>query len=124
MINERKALPFFTGSKKESASQDLILCSQHIPVNFTDAGRLFGLFEIRNAIETVLLTVPVLFACIAFLPLTLTPKVVVTMIVVVPLGGFGLIGISDDSLTRWLGCWWRWRKRRRLMLYRGEVQSK
>ena len=28
----------------------------HIPVNFTDAGRLFGLFEIRNAIETVLLS--------------------------------------------------------------------
>ena len=96
----------------------------HIPVNFTDAGRLFGLFEIRNAIETVLLTVPVLFACIAFLPLALTPKVVVTLILVVPLGGFGLIGISDDSLTRWLGCWWRWRKRRRLMLYRGEGQSK
>ena len=43
----------------------------HIPVNFTDAGRLFGLFEIRNAIETVLLTVPVLFACIAWLPLEL-----------------------------------------------------
>lgn len=96
----------------------------HIPVNFTDAGRLFGLFEIRNAIETVLLTVPVLFACIAWLPLDLTPKVVVTLILVVPLGGFGLIGISDDSLTRWLGCWWRWRKGRRLMLYRGEVLSK
>ena len=72
----------------------------------------------------VLLTVPVLFACIAWLPLDLTPKVVVTLILVVPLGGFGLIGISDDSLTRWLGCWWRWRKHRRLMLYRGEVQSK
>ena len=70
----------------------------HIPVNFTDAGRLFGLFEIRNAIEMVLLTVPVLFACIAWLPLDLTPKVVVTLILVVPLVGFGLIGISDDSL--------------------------
>ena len=87
-------------------------------------GDLRTLFEIRNAIEMVLLTVPVLFACIAWLPLDLTPKVVVTLILVVPLGGFGLIGISDDSLTRWLGCWWRWRKHRRLMLYRGEVQSK
>ena len=96
----------------------------HIPVNFTDAGRLFGLFEIRNAIEAVLLTVPVLFACIAYLPLALTPKVVVTMILVVPLGGFVLMGISDDSLTRWLSFWWRWRERRRLMLYRGEVLSK
>ena len=27
----------------------------HIPVNFTDAGKLFGVFEIRNAVETVLL---------------------------------------------------------------------
>ena len=26
-----------------------------IPVNFTDAGRLFGLFEIRNAVEAVLI---------------------------------------------------------------------
>ena len=26
----------------------------HIPVNFTDAGKLFGVFEIRNAVETVL----------------------------------------------------------------------
>lgn len=95
----------------------------HIPVNFTDAGRLFGLFEIRNAIETVLLTLPALFACIAFLPLPLTPKIITTMVIVVPLGGFGLVGISDDSLTRWLSSWWRWRKRRRLMLYRGEAKN-
>ena len=27
----------------------------HIPVNFTDAGRLFGMFEIRNAMEAILL---------------------------------------------------------------------
>ena len=95
----------------------------HIPVNFTDAGRLFGLFEIRNAIETVLLTLPALVACIAFLPLALTPKIITTMVIVVPLGGFGLVGISDDSLTRWLSSWWRWRKRRRLMLYRGEAKN-
>ena len=25
----------------------------YIPVNYTDAGKLFGLFEIRNAIESV-----------------------------------------------------------------------
>ena len=29
----------------------------HIPVNFTDAGKLFGVFEIRNAVETVLLCI-------------------------------------------------------------------
>ena len=32
----------------------------YIPVNYTDAGKLFGLFEIRNAIEAVVLGLPVL----------------------------------------------------------------
>ena len=32
----------------------------YIPVNYTDAGKLFGLFEIRNAIESVVLGLPVL----------------------------------------------------------------
>ena len=40
----------------------------HIPVNFTDAGKLFGVFEIRNAVETVLLCIPILFLCLALLP--------------------------------------------------------
>ena len=31
----------------------------HIPTNFTDAGRVMGLFELRNLVETVILTVPV-----------------------------------------------------------------
>lgn len=95
----------------------------YIPTNFTDAGRVLGLFEIRNLVETVLMTLPVLYLCVVLLPLSLTPKIVVTLVIVVPLGGFSLIGISDDSLTRWLGCWWRWRKARRRILYRGEVKS-
>ena len=33
----------------------------YIPANFTDAGRLFGLFEIRNALEAAVLSVPLLF---------------------------------------------------------------
>ena len=96
----------------------------HIPSNFTDAGRVFGLFEIRNVIETVLLAVPVLYLCIALLPLTLAPKVIVTLIIVIPVGGFALTGIRDDSLTRYLKSWLGWRKRRRVMYYRGEVKVK
>ena len=96
--------------------------SYFIPANFTDAGRAFGLFETRNLIEAVLLTLPVLYICAAFLPLALTAKIIVTLSVVVPVGGFGLIGISDDSLTRWLKCWLHWRKQRRVMYYRGEVK--
>lgn len=95
----------------------------HIPTNFTDAGRVMGLFEIRNLVEAVILTLPVLYLCIVFLPLSLTPKIVVTLVIVVPLGGFGLVGVSDDSLTRWLGNWWRWRRGRRLITFRGEVSK-
>ncbi len=95
----------------------------HIPTNFTDAGRVMGLFEIRNLVEAVILTLPVLYLCIVFLPLSLTPKIIVTLVIVVPLGGFGLVGVSDDSLTRWLGSWWRWRRGRRLITFRGEVSK-
>ena len=95
----------------------------YIPTNFTDAGRVMGLFEIRNLIEAVLLTLPILYLCIAFVPLPLTPKIIVTLTALVPVGGFGLIGISDDSLTRWLGAWWRWRKGRRIITYRGECKK-
>ena len=95
----------------------------YIPTNFTDAGRVMGLFEIRNLIEAVLLTLPLLYFCIAFVPLPLTPKIIVTLTALVPVGGFGLIGISDDSLTRWLGAWWRWRKGRRIITYRGECKK-
>ena len=90
----------------------------------TIAGRVMGLFEIRNLIEAVLLTLPILYLCLAFVPLSMTPKIIVTLTVLVPVGGFGLIGVSDDSLTRWLGSWWHWRKGRRLITYRGECTKK
>lgn len=51
----------------------------YIPTNFTDAGRVLGLFEIRNLIEAVLLTLPILYLCLAFVPLSLTPKIIVTL---------------------------------------------
>ena len=95
----------------------------HIPNNFTDAGRVMGLFELRNLVEAVLLAVPALYLCITLLPFTLTPKLIITMVAVVPLAGFGLIGISDDSLTRWLGAWWHWRRRRRVFFFRGEGKA-
>lgn len=95
----------------------------HIPTNFTDAGRVMGLFELRNLVETVIMTLPVLYLCLAFLPCELTTKIIVTLIIVVPLGGFGLIGINDDSMTRWLGSWMKWRRGRRIILFRGEVRK-
>ena len=95
----------------------------HIPTNFTDAGRVMGLFELRNLVEAVVLTTPVLYLCIAFLPFALSTKIMVTLVAVVPVGGFGLIGVNDDSMTRWLGYWRQWRRRRRIILFRGEVRT-
>lgn len=95
----------------------------HIPTNFTDAGRVMGLFELRNLVEAVVLTIPVLYLCIAFLPFALSTKIMVTLVVIVPVGGFGLIGVNDDGMTRWLEDWWRWRRRRRIILFRGEVRK-
>lgn len=95
----------------------------HIPTNFTDAGRVMGLFELRNLVEAVVLTIPVLYLCIVFLPFALSTKIMVTLVTVVPVGGFGLIGVNDDSMTRRLEDWWRWRRRRRIILFRGEVRK-
>ena len=95
------------------------LDTYHIPANFTDAGRILGLFEIRNVVETALLAIPALYLCLALLPLALTPKIIVTMVIVIPIGGFALTGIRDDSLTRWLKGWWNWHRRRRIIFFRG-----
>lgn len=95
----------------------------YIPVNFTNAGRILGLFEIRNLNEALLLCLPVLYVCLTYLPFSLTPKIIVTVSLVVPIGGFGLMGVSDDSLTRWLKGWWAWHCRRRMMFFRGVVTT-
>ena len=93
----------------------------YIPVNYTDAGKLFGLFEIRNVVEAVLIGLPVLSLCARFLPFGLTWKITVSLFLLVPTVGFALIGLKDDSLTRYLKTWWLWRRRRRVVAYRGEV---
>ena len=93
----------------------------YIPANFTDAGRVFGLFEIRNVVEAVLLGVPVIFLCAYLLPFAIMTKVIMTMVVFIPIAGFALIGISDESLTRYVRAWLKWRKNKRILTYRGEV---
>ena len=93
------------------------------PANYTDAGKLFGLFEIRNTIEAVLVGLPILCFCAAFLPLELTWKIIVSLFLLVPAVGFALIGLKDDSLTRYLRTWWTWRRHRRVTTHRGDVNA-
>ena len=93
----------------------------YIPANFTDAGRVFGVFEIRNIVEALTLGVPIIFFCAYLLPFDVTTKIIVTMIGFIPAAGFALIGINDESLTRYLSAWRRWQKNKRILTYRGEV---
>ena len=95
----------------------------HIPANYTDAGKLFGIFEIRNTIEAVLLAGPCIFFCLRFLPFAITTNIIIALVVGVPLGGFALIGIHDGCLTRFLANWWRWRRGRGVITYRGSPQQ-
>lgn len=66
----------------------------HIPTNFTDAGRVMGLFELRNLVEAVVLTIPVLYLCIAFLPFALSTKIMVTLVVIVSCHWYSLMRTS------------------------------
>ena len=85
-----------------------------IPVNYTDAGRILGLFEIRNLIEAVVLCVPLLLFLLFCLPFAITTNIVLTAVLVVPIGGFAIIGIHDYSLLQFLRVYWRWRKNKKL----------
>jgi hypothetical protein len=96
----------------------------HIPANYTDAGKLFGLFEVRNGIEAVILSLPLLYLCFSTLTFSITTNLIITMIVVIPVGGFALIGINDDCLTRFIRIWWHWRGRKCIITYRGAERLK
>lgn len=81
-----------------------------IPVNFTDAGKLFGMFEIRNAVEAVLLCVPTAMLFMRILPFGALVKIGMVSSVVVIIGGFALIGIGDMSLLEFLRLYIRYKK--------------
>ena len=94
-----------------------------IPANFTDSGKLFGLFEIRNAVEAVILSLPVLYFAFVLTPAGLIWKIIVSLTLTVPVGGFALIGIHDDCLTRFIKSWFSWHKNRKILLYRGDADG-
>lgn len=93
-----------------------------IPANFTDAGRVFGMFELRNCLEAVILAAPTLGICMLIahqLVVSLTIKLIISLCLLVPVCGFALIGIRDDSLSRFLSTYFRWRRHRQIILNRG-----
>jgi len=96
----------------------------YIPANYTDAGRLLGLFEIRNTVEAIVLAVPLAYACFTMLPFSLTANLIITMIIVIPVGGFALIGLNDDCLTHFVRTWINWLRNRGIITYKGADRLK
>ena len=94
----------------------------HIPANFTDAGKIFGVFEIRNCIEALVLVIPAVFAFFKLLPLGIQTKIILSSLIIVPLAGFALIGIQDHSLVTFLKIYLQWRRHRKILTYRGVEQ--
>ena len=93
-----------------------------IPANFTDAGRVLGMFELRNCIEAVILAAPTLGICMLIahqLVVSLTIKLIISLCLLVPVCGFALIGIRDDSLSRYLSVYFRWLRHRQIILNKG-----
>ena len=69
--------------------------------------------------EAAIIAVPTLFLCFRLLPFALTTNIVITMALVVPTAGFALIGLGDDSLSRFLIAWWWWKRGRKIITFRG-----
>lgn len=90
-----------------------------IPTNYADAGKLLGLFPVRNAVEALLLDVPLALLLMGVLPMGLTGKIIGTVMVTVPAGGLTLAGIQGYSLITFLRIYLDWRRKRRILIYRG-----
>jgi hypothetical protein len=87
----------------------------NIPANFTDAGKILGMFEIRNTVEALIVSVPPAVLLFRALPFGLTAKAIICAVFLVPAAGFCLTGVLDYSLLTFLRIYFRWRKNRRVL---------
>ena len=101
--------------RKEMLRMDTV----YIPSNYTDAGKLLGAFALRQVAECAAICLPLAAMVFLLCPLGLTGKIIVCAVLVVPAGGFALFGIQDYSLLTFVRLYRRWRKNRRILIYRG-----
>lgn len=90
-----------------------------IPTNYTDAGKLFGMFEIRNVVECFILCIPLTLLSISFSTFGLTGTIVLVSVLDITVGGFAMIGVQDYSLFTFLRIFRCYRKNKRIITYRG-----
>ena len=92
-----------------------------IPSNFEDSGKLAGLFGIRNVVEAGILSLPLAYLIFKLLPMSLTWKIIISAVFVIPMSGFALMGINDDPLSVFAKNLWNWLKNRKIIEYRGDA---
>lgn len=90
-----------------------------IPTNYTDAGKLLGMFEIRNVIECLILCIPLTLLSIFLSPFGLTGTIILVAVLDISIGGFAMIGVQDYSLFTFLRIYNRYKKNKRIITYRG-----
>ena len=85
----------------------------YIPANFDDSGKLLGTFPLRNVTEAVIVSLPIAYIVFAFVPLSLTWKIILAATFIIPIGGFALIGVNDDPLSVIAGGVRQWLRNRK-----------
>ena len=86
-----------------------------IPPNFIDTGTIFGgTIKFRNAAEAVILSLVIGFP-VFHIPVTLTTKIIIACLTVLPAALFAIIGIGGESLSSFVMNYFKFLKNRRIV---------
>lgn len=69
-----------------------------IPVNYTDSGKIAGMFKIRNLMEAAVVFIVIGMPLIRLIRLSSMMKLAIIFVILLPLLALALFGIGGDSL--------------------------
>ena len=94
-----------------------------IPPNFIETGTIFGgTIKLRNAAEALILSLLIGFP-VFHLPVTLTTKIIIACLTVLPAALFAIIGIGGESLSSFVINFFVYLKNRRIIGIEENVES-
>lgn len=86
-----------------------------IPPNFIESGTIFGgTIKLRNALEALAIALIIVIPEFS-LPVTLTTKIIIVCLTVLPLMLFAIIGINGESLSSFIINFFIYLKKRRIV---------
>ena len=94
-----------------------------IPPNFIETGTIFGgTIKLRNAAEALLLSLLIGFP-VFHLPATLTTKIIICCLTLLPLARFAIIGIDGESLSSFAINFFIYRRNRRVVGLQADAED-